>query len=203
MKDDSPRVRVAAAAALSDIGAEPERAVPELSRSIKGRGADVEDGVVAAIQAIGKKAVEPLMGELRQRRELMLDTLGRLARRMPELLVPALMERTGSAYSLVVRGNAAAVLAQLGQSAAVAAPALIEALQEEDVIFRTLVLDALMKVAHPSPEVMDALLALQKIERRRSLRDTISLWIRHLKRQLRSGDQSMKKAATKKSRKKK
>ncbi len=182
VKDPDARVQRAAAASLATLKVAPAQVVPVLADALRTADEETTEALFAALDAYGKAVVEPLLGMLGGRGERVAATVGRVAAHAPGLVVGPLSKLLTDGESVVVRENAADLLAALGPQAAKAEGALLKALEERSVLFRVKVLGALGKVAKPDSEaVLEALKALKKEDQRMSVQQALGeaqMWLR-------------------------
>jgi hypothetical protein len=135
-------------------------------------------------QRVANELVKHLVG----REDWMLPTIGRVVARMPEVLVPALAKAAGDQEaSLIARENAVRVLADVGQKARAAEPALLALLPEPQGMLATKAAFALGCVARPSKELIAAMQARLTVDPRPSLHLEIRSAVKILKRRLPPG----------------
>lgn len=181
LRDSEPMVRLAAARALGSIGNEAGAFVPDLLRSLRNADPEQERAVVDALEALTDALTSHVPVFLAQRPEAVMPTMGRLAQRRPDLLVPALANCLAQAPSLVARENAADILTLLGAQAEPATQALLAALDETEVLLRCKVVRALALAAPPSKELHQALAAVAETDPHVAVQEAVEAALRILR----------------------
>ncbi len=186
LKDPIPEVQVAAADAFASLQSEAATAIPALTFALKNATERVKRACMVALDAYGPERVAAeLVKHLVGREDWMLVTIGRVAARMSEVLVPALghfAKRPDE--SLIARENAVRVLADLGQKARAAEPILLSLLPEMEGMLACKAAFALGSVARPSKDLIDAMLARLAVDPRPSLHGEVRSAVKILKRRM-------------------
>jgi HEAT repeat protein len=157
LTNQDENIRIAAVAALGEIGSSSVLALPALSKLLKDNSEDVRIIVVDTLEKIGKPAVPVLIQALQNNDNWMVrysaaDALGRIGASDQEV-VPVLINalRDKDEY---VRSEAADVLGKIGK---MAVPDLINALQSKDAYVRYKAVDALRIIGKEAVAALPAL----------------------------------------------
>lgn len=189
LKDGVPEVQVAAAEAFANLRAEDATAVPALTFALKNATERVKRACLVALDAYGpERAAKELVKHLVGREDWMLVTIGKVAARAPEVMVPAL---AGFARredeSLVARENAVRVLGDLGLKARDAEKALVELLPYMEGMLAAKAAFALGRVARPSKELVQAMQKRLEVDPRPSMHHEIRAAVKSLRRRMPPG----------------
>jgi len=147
LKDGEEPVRAAAAEALARLRPDPGRDAPALALALAGATPALTTKLLIALDALGDAAVEPLMALLAGPGERVQATLGRIAHDRPERYALPLGQRVAYTYPQDVRETAADLLARLGPRAREALPALLDALDEPEMLLKLKLIGAVGAVA--------------------------------------------------------
>lgn len=189
LKDAVPEVQVAAADAFATLRAEDAVAIPALTFALRNATGRVKRACLVALDAYGPARVAAeLVKHLVGREDWMLVTIGKVAARMSEVLVPALAafaKRPDA--SLIARENAVRVLADLGMKARAAEPTLLSLLPDMEGMLACKAAFALGCVARPSKELIEGMQARLTVDPRPSLHHEIRQAVKILKRRMPAG----------------
>jgi HEAT repeat protein len=181
LKDGEVTVREAAVAAIHTLKVDPETCVPALLSSLEYAPGDLLKAALAAIEAYGKNAVQPLLRGLSQRPERVRKTVLLAARHLGDALTKPMIALITGDGSPVQKENAVDVIASLGDSVKGAETALLEALDNDDVLFRVKVIEALGRVAKPSDKLEETLKTLEEKDKRPSVQIAMRTARMHLR----------------------
>ncbi len=170
LKDQAPDVQVAAAEALGTLLLEDAVAIPALTFILRNARETVRRACLVSLDRFGPARVAPvLMKHLVGLEEWMVATVGRVAHRMSEALVPALAKVAANPEeSLIARENAVRVLTDLGIKARPSEQTLVKLLENMDGLLAVKSAFALSRVGTPGPDLVAQLQARLNKEPRAS-----------------------------------
>ena len=170
LKDQAPDVQVAAAEALGTLLLEDAVAIPALTFILRNARETVRRACLVSLDRFGPARVAPvLMKHLVGLEEWMVATVGRVAHRMSEALVPALAKVAANPEeSLIARENAVRVLTDLGIKARPSEQTLVKLLENMDGMLAVKSAFALSRVGTPGPDLVAQLQARLNKEPRAS-----------------------------------
>ncbi|MBL8787592.1 MAG: HEAT repeat domain-containing protein, partial [Deltaproteobacteria bacterium] len=189
LKDGIPEVQVAAAEAFANLRTADDVAVPALTFALRGATERVKRACLVALDAYGPERVAAAITQhLVGREDWMLQTIGKVAARMSEVLVPALARFAQKPdESLIARENAVRVIGDLGQKARGAEAALVSLLPEMEGMLACKAAFALGAVARPSKELIAAMQKRLEVDPRPSLHKEVRSAVKIIKRRLPPG----------------
>ena len=189
LKDGVPEVQVAAAEAFANLRAEDAVAVPALTFALKNATERVKRACLVALDAYGPERVaRELVKHLVGREDWMLVTIGKVAARVPEVMVPALGSfARREDESLIARENAVRVLGDLGLKARDAEKALVELLPYMEGMLAAKAAFALGRVARPSKELVQTMQKRLEVDPRPSMHHEIRAAVKSLRRRMPPG----------------
>jgi HEAT repeat protein len=164
LKDEDPKVRLAAVTVLAEIGPEARAAIPALVNGFGDSDKGVRDQCVLALTRFGAASYPALRGALKQPGEtvrvMALSTIIELGAPAKEFLADIVDVLKDPAPA--VRAKAASVLGTMANDAKDALPVLAERINDSDLKVRLEAIQAVTKVG-PSEGTMPALIeALQE-----------------------------------------
>lgn len=186
LKDSVPEVQVAAADAFATLKCEDEVAIPALTFALKDATERVRRACMVALDAYGPERVaKVLVTQLVGREDWMLVTIGRVAARMNEVLVPALMRAAKDPQlSLVARENAVKIMADLSAKARGVEYDLLSLLPVMEGMLACKAAFAIGRVARPSKDLIEKLLAHLSTDPRPSLHKEVRDSVKIIKRRM-------------------
>lgn len=186
LKDSVPEVQVAAADAFATLKSQDEVAIPALTFALKDATERVRRACMVALDAYGPERVAlVLVKHLVGREDWMLVTIGRVAARMNEVLVPALMRHAlDKSQSLIGRENAVKIIADLSARARGVEHELLKLLPEMEGMLACKAAFAIGRVARPSKDLIESMLAHLSKDPRPSLHREVRDSVKIIKRRL-------------------
>lgn len=160
LSDKDSWVRCRSAAALGQMPADAGSVVPALVEALHDKDFCVQEKAAMALGAVGDPAVSSLLEVLKSNsataRKGAALALGAMSpdvqKKVGTALLPSLLNEDA-----FVRGEAAMRITSMGK---IGIPVFLEALKESDVDLRQRAVDGLGEIGIPTPEVVDALIAL-------------------------------------------
>ncbi|MFO0746372.1 MAG: HEAT repeat domain-containing protein [Myxococcota bacterium] len=188
LRDSIPAVQIAAAEAFGTLKHDDAKSIPALTfalrDTVKPGGEAVRRAIFSALDNFGpKRCAAVLMQNLVGREDWMLITIGKVAARMHEVFVPALVGvATNGEVSLIARENAVRILGDLAIKARPATQALLTLLPDMQGMLAAKAVFAISRVAAPEKATIDALQKRLQVDPRPSLHHEILQAVKILKR---------------------
>ncbi|MDX9719596.1 MAG: HEAT repeat domain-containing protein [Myxococcota bacterium] len=136
VKDQSPRVAVAAAQAVAELQHMPHHCVGELALATRSPSPPVREAALAAVDQFGEQGADILIREFDKKPMRWFDALRLIVVRSPARWVPRLRSLIDNTHLLKVREKAVELLSDLGDLAEPARPELLEALKHPEGALR-------------------------------------------------------------------
>ncbi|MCC6619823.1 MAG: HEAT repeat domain-containing protein [Deltaproteobacteria bacterium] len=188
LRDAAHDVQIAAAEALATLGLEDGQAIPALTFALRDTqrpgGERVRRALLTALDAFGpKRCAAVLVEHLVGREDWMLLTIGRVAGRMHEVFVPALVQvALDGERSLIARENAVKILGDLGPRAKSATQSLLQLLPDMQGMLAAKAVFAISRVCPFDKAVIEAMQKRLQVDPRPSLHHEILQAVKILKR---------------------
>jgi HEAT repeat protein len=157
LKDGNPEVRVAVAGAVGSLGLDPEASVTALVAAFSRNSDGLEDAVVEAVGSFAKKAVDPVLSLVGGHPTWVMQTVGRVVRRLPDTFLAGLEGLAKGDGEPHAQPTAIDLICSLGQDAQKAEKTLLGLLDHRDPQVRGRAGRALGACAKPSAKVKEAL----------------------------------------------
>jgi HEAT repeat protein len=189
LKDSAPEVQIAAADAFATLLSEDDAAIPGLTFALRASPDRVRRACLVTLDAYGPRRVaSQLTKHLVGREDWTLTTIGKVAARMAEVLVPALADfAKDPTQSLVARENAVRVIAELGHKGAGVEQKLLALLPEMEGMLAPKAAFAIGRVARPTKDLIAAMLKRLETDPRPGLHKEVRDAVKSLKRKLPPG----------------
>jgi HEAT repeat protein len=186
LKDSVPEVQVAAADAFASLVSEDATAIPALTFALRNATDRVRRACMVALDAYGPERVaNELVKHLVGREDWMLVTIGRVAARMSEVMVPALVKvARDPEVSLIARENAVKIIGDLSAKARGVEDELLHLLPEMEGMLAAKAAFAIGRVARPTKELVEKMLKHLACDPRPSLHKEVRDAVKVIKRRM-------------------
>ncbi len=186
LKDGVPEVQVAAADAFASLVREDEVAIAALTFALKNATERVKRACMVALDVYGPERVaKVLVNHLVGREDWMLVTIGRVAARMSEVLVPALMAfAKRREASLIARENAVKIIGDLSAKARGVEDDLLTLLPEMEGMLACKAAFAIGRVARPNKVLVEKMLKHLTTDPRPSMHKEVRDAVKAIKRRM-------------------